>query len=139
MTLTKSIGVTALMVVVLVRPAWAEIIDRVVAVVAGQIVTQSDVAGATALGLAGSLDELIDRTLMLNEVRRVAPPDPAAAALDARVAQIRRKFASAEAMTSALAASGIDDPAVRAYAADDLRLSAYLDDRFSSAAQPGDE
>ena len=61
----------------------AEIIDRVLAILPGQIVTLSDVEAAIDLGLvevpagtdriAGGLSALIDRMLMLNEVRRVAP------------------------------------------------------------------
>ena len=84
-------------------------------------------------------EEVIDRTLMLNEIRRVAPPEPAPAAVEARIARMRGKFGSPEALAQALSASGLDESAMRAYAADDLRLAAYLDDRFSSGAQPGDE
>ena len=117
----------------------AEVIDRIVAVVAGQIVTQSDVTAFTSLGLAGSLDDLIDRALELNEVRRVAPPEPATAAIEARMARIRARFPSTDALARALSAAGLDETALRVYAADDLRLASYLDERFSSAAQPGDE
>ena len=123
----------------LATSASAEIIDRIVAVVAGQIITKSDVDAAAAFGLAPDLQALIDRTLMLNEVRRVAPPEPAAAALEARAAQIRAGFASPAAFARALEIGGLDESAVRSYAADDLRLSAYLDERFSSASLPTDE
>jgi hypothetical protein len=119
--------------------ASAEIIDRIVAVVGGQIIAKSDVDAAAAFGLAPDLQALIDRILMLNEVRRVAPPDPAAAPLDARVARIRANFATPDAFARALALSGLDEAAVRSYAADDLRLSAYLDERFSSASLPTEE
>ncbi len=82
----------------------AEVIDRVLAILPGQIITLSDVEAALDLGLveapagadriAGGLSAVIDRVLMLNEVRRVAPPEPSAAAIDARVARIRQRFAS---------------------------------------------
>jgi hypothetical protein len=62
----------------------AETIDRVLAVVAGQIITLSDVNAARALGLqspgdAGDpvrvvLSKLVDRELVLAEVERYAPP-----------------------------------------------------------------
>jgi hypothetical protein len=117
----------------------AEIIDRVVAVVGGQIVTQSDVDAAAALGLAPTLQALIDRMLMLNEVRRVAPPDPPPAAVDARAAQIRAGSATPAAFVRTLELSGLDESAVKFYAADELRLSAYLDERFLSASQPSDD
>ena len=38
-----------------------------------------------------------------------------------------------------LAASGIDESVLRLYAADDLRLASYLDERFSAASQPTDQ
>ena len=38
-----------------------------------------------------------------------------------------------------MALGGIDAAALRVYAADDLRLTAYLDERFSSGAQPTDD
>ena len=119
--------------------ASAEIIDRIVAVVAGQIITKSDVDAAVAFGLAPDLQALIDRTLMMSEVRRVAPPEPAPAAREARAAQMRAGFATPDAFVRALEIGGLDDAAVRSYAADDLRLSAYLDERFSSASLPTEE
>src|SRR5687768_5384556 len=77
----------------------AEIIDRVLAILPGQIITLSDVEAALDLGLvelptggdriAAGLNAVVDRVLMLNEVRRIAPPEPASAAIDARVARMR--------------------------------------------------
>jgi hypothetical protein len=127
----------------------AEIIDRVLAILPGQIVTLSDVEAALDLGLvqapadgdriAGGLTAVIDRILMLHEVRRVSPPDASPAAIDARVASIRQRFGSAADMSRLLAARGLDEAVLRLYAADDLRLASYLDERFSAAAQPTDE
>jgi hypothetical protein len=133
-----------------VRSASAEIIDRILAVVAGQIITKSDVDAARALGLLAmrpgeaqdekaALAALIDRVLMLNEVRRVVPREPTEAAIDARVAAVRSRFSSPTAFQQALEASGIDESVVRIYAEDDLSLAAYLDERFSAAAQPTDQ
>jgi len=119
-------------------PASAEVIDRVVAVVSGQIITQSDVDAAMSFGTAGNLQELVDRMLMLSEVRRVAPPDPAPAAVQARLARMRGRFATSAALERALAASGLEESALAVFAADDARLTAYIDDRFSAAAQPTD-
>jgi hypothetical protein len=131
--------VIALALLLVAASTSAEIIDRIVAVVGGQIITQSDLSAAVGFGLAPDLQGLIDRTLMLNEVRRVAPPDPAPAALDARVAGIRANFATPDAFARALKVAGLNEEAVRSYAADDLRLTAYLDERFLSASLPTDE
>lgn len=129
--------------------ASGEIIDRVLAILPGQIITQTDVQAALDLGLveaaAGSdrlatgLSALIDRVLMLNEVRRVTPPEPSVAAVEARVGRIRQRFDSPAALARVLAASGVDETVLRVYAADDLRLASYLEERFSAASQPTDQ
>ncbi len=127
----------------------AEVIDRVLAILPGQIITLSDVEAALDLGLveapagaervAGGLSAVIDRVLMLNEVRRVAPPEPSRAAVDERVARIRQRFSTPAELSRVMAARGLDETVVRLFAADDLRLASYLDERFSAAAQPTDE
>jgi hypothetical protein len=129
--------------------ARAEIIDRVLAILPGQIITLSDVEAAIDLGLVeppagadrigGGLAALIDRLLMLNEVRRVVPAEPTEAAIDARVGRMRQRFPSPAELARVLAARGVDETILRIYAADDLRLAAYLDERFSGASQPTDE
>jgi hypothetical protein len=129
--------------------ARAEIIDRVLAILPGQIITQSDVNAALDLGLveapqgtdrgSAGLSALIDRVLMLNEVRRVVPPEPSQVAIEARVQRIRQRFDSPAALALVLAASGIDESVLNAHAADDLRLASYLDERFSGASQLTDE
>ena len=73
---------------------------------------------------------------MLDEVRRVMPPDPAPSAVQARLAQMRGRFDSPAALARALAAGGLDDSILEVHAADDLRLSGYLEERFGVAAQP---
>ena len=129
--------------------ARAEIIDRVLAILPGQIITLSDVEAALDLGLvdtpaggnriADGLSAVIDRMLMLNEVRRVAPAEPSPAAIEARVALIRQLIGAAADVARLLAARGLDETVLRLYAADDLRLASYLDERFSAAAQPTDD
>jgi len=133
------------------QTASAEIIDRILAVVSGQIITKTDVEAARTLGLiearAGesqssdeaALQALIDRVLMLSEVRRVVPREPTEADITARVEAIRQRFPSPAALQQALAATGISEPVIRIFAEDDLSLAAYLDERFSAAAQPTDQ
>jgi hypothetical protein len=144
------LGFVVAVAVFAAQPASAEIIDRILAVVGGQIITKSDVDAAQALGLieagAGNgqaadsaLQALIDRVLMLNEVRRVVPREPTQAAIDARVAAVRNRFPSLSAFQAALSASGINESVVGVYAEDDLSLAAYLDERFSAASQPTDQ
>ena len=130
-------------------PVSGEIIDRVLAILPGQIITLSDVVSAADLGIvnvsagegreAAALSALIDRILMLNEVRRVMPPEPSSAAVDAQMARIRQRFDSAASLARVLVAGGIDESVLRMFAADDLRLASYLDERFAAASQPTDQ
>jgi hypothetical protein len=135
--------------------AWAPvsaagpIIDRILAAVSGTILTLSDVHAAIGLGLvkthgaedhvAAGLDQLIDRALMLIEVERYAPPDPDEAAVDDRLADLRRQFSSEEELQRALAAYGISGSRLRAIARDDLRLQAYLAQRFTARTRVSDD
>ena len=135
--------VVVLGVFVMARPLSAETIDRVLAVVAGQLITLSDVTAARDLGLQSAdnaadpvraiLSKLIDRELILAEVDRYAPPEPAAVAVDREVERIRARFPSADALAAALARSGIDEKQLRETVRQDLRMRAYLDQRFATA------
>jgi hypothetical protein len=121
----------------------AETIDRVLAVVAGQLITLSDVTAARDLGLESAegaadpvrviLTKLIDRELMLVEVDRYGPPEPSAEAVDREVEQVRARFASPDAFNAALVRSGIDEKHLRETLRQNLRMAAYLDQRFTSA------
>jgi hypothetical protein len=120
----------------------AEIIDRALAVVAGVVITQSDATAASELGLVtidGTGDPLqavlawlVDRQLMLMEVDRSLPPEPSAAAVDRRVQSIRDRFPSASAFDAVLRRSGIDEMRLRRTLRDQLRIDAYLDQRFTA-------
>ena len=122
----------------------AETIDRVLAVVAEQLITQSDVTAAIDLGLQSAdaapdpvravLSKLIDRELVLAEVDRYAPAEPTAEAVDREVLRVRERFRSQAELDAALARSGIDEKHLRETLRQDLRLRAYLDQRFSTAA-----
>jgi hypothetical protein len=120
----------------------AETIDRVLAVVAGQVILLTDVSAARELGLQpaqGSdpvravLSKLIDRQLMLVEVDRYSPPEPTAASIDQAAAEVRARFATAGAYESELARCGIDEQHLRETLRQDLRIRAYLEQRFPAA------
>lgn len=130
-------------VVLLAGAPRGEVIDRVLAVVAGQPITLSDVIGARDLGLQSAdgaadplraiLSKLIDRELMLAEVERYGPPEPTADAVDREVARIRARFSSADAYAAAAARSGIDVRHLRETARQTLLIDAYLVQRFTAA------
>src|SRR4051812_17830066 len=120
----------------------AETIDRVLAVAAGQVITLSDVTAAIDFGLQtpgdavdpvrAVLTKLIDRELVLAEVDRYAPPEPTAEAVDREIARVRQRFPAGAAFDAALARSGIDEQHLRETLRQDLRMRAYLDQRFSA-------
>ena len=128
----------------------AEIIDRVLAILPGQIITLSDVEAALDLGLveapaggdrvAGGLSARhrsradVERSAARGAARAVACRDRRAG----RAHSSARSARAAE-LSRVLAARGLDETVLRLYAADDLRLASYLDERFSAAAQPTDE
>lgn len=120
----------------------AETIDRVLAVVGGVVITQSDATAAFELGLVdiaptedpmgAALAKLIDRQLMLTEVDRYAPPDPPVEAVDRRLQSLRGKFSDGRTYTAALTRSGIDEARLRRMVRDQIRIDSYLDQRFTS-------
>jgi hypothetical protein len=122
--------------------ARAEIIDRVLAVVGGELIMLSDVQAARDLGLVAPsrtadpirevLTQLIDRTLQLAEVERYAPPDPTREDVDREVERVRARFATQDAFEKALERSGMDQARLRERLRDDLWIQAYLDQRFAT-------
>lgn len=125
-----------------------EIIDRVLAVAAGNLIMLSDVTAARDLGLVTPgvtldplreiLSRLIERALVLAEVDRYAPPEPEVDAVDRAVQTVRTRFSTSEAFGAALARAGLDASHLRETLRGDLRIRAYLDQRFT-VAPPGEE
>jgi parvulin-like peptidyl-prolyl isomerase len=138
--------VAAVMVVIALASAAADIVDRVMAVVNGNIVTQSDVYGALVFGLVtpadgqdrlgSGLEELIERELVLAEVNRYSPPEPSEEQIDAIAAQMRARFPSPDAYRRALEANGYTDDRVRAAARDTIRIQSYVNQRFGTSLRP---
>lgn len=126
----------------------AEVIDRVLAVVDGVVITLSDVAAASALGLVPEensddrtgavLARLINRQLILGEVDRYAPSEPSNESIEQELQSIRSRFASTDAYNVALTRLGLDDKRLRQTVRDSFRIRAYLEQRFA-VPSPGDE
>jgi len=145
--------VCAALVGVLVRfapgAAAEEVIDRVLAVAVGDVITLSDVKAATVLGLIdpGSaadpvrevLSRLIDRALILDEVDRYVPPEPSTEAVEQAFAAVRARFDSDRAFAKVLALVGLTESGLRRTLREDLRIRAYLDQRFPATAPEGRE
>ncbi len=145
---------TLALAAVLSTAVWAvpasgrEILDRVLAIVGGHIVTLSDARAAVALGLAGpsrsadpiadAVAVLIDRRLILTEVDRYQVPDPDAAAVERRLAELAARLPADVPLDLVLSALALDREGLRRLARDDLRMAAYLAQRFG-LIRPSDE
>jgi hypothetical protein len=119
-----------------------EVIERVLAVVAGDLILLSDAKAARDFGLVvpgtgadpirSVLSQLIDRSLILAEVDRYAPPEPGAEAVDLELRGVRGRFPSPQTLDAALAGAGIDENHLRETVRENLRIRAYLDQRFAT-------
>jgi hypothetical protein len=122
-------------------------IDRIMAVVGGQPITLSDVAGVRQFQLIEVpgdapdpigfvVDRLIDRTLMLAEVNRFQPPEPDASEIDSRVNEMQARAGSTAAFEKSLAMTGMTAEQIRRFVRDSLRMDTYVNQRFGSILDP---
>jgi hypothetical protein len=121
-----------------------DVIDRIMAVVGAQPIMLSDVQAAmlfgfippappgTADAVGYGMERLIGRTLILVEVERYQPPEPAPESIAARLADIQQKFPSSQAFDSALKDTGLTVDQLRREIRDDLRMQTYLNQRFGT-------
>jgi hypothetical protein len=125
-----------------------ELIERTLAIVGGQVITLSDVRTAIALGLvdgehARSVDaatsRLVERFLVLREVQRYQPPEPEETRIEAELDNVRRRFAAPGELAAALDLGGFNETRLRAWLRDDVRIAAYLGQRFAAVGVPSDE
>jgi hypothetical protein len=129
-----------------------QLVDRVVAIVGGTLITLSDVRAADAFGLVEVNDvndgsdrttlvarALIDRELMRLEVDRFSALDFDASEIDRRMQFIRGRFPSEESFAAALADVAMTEERLRAFIRDDLRIAAYIRERFGAARAVTDE
>ncbi|HKT81152.1 MAG TPA: hypothetical protein VJP86_13090 [Vicinamibacterales bacterium] len=140
MTRLTLVAAAVLLMMMTTAARAAELIDRVLAVAAGTLITLSDVNTARELHLIAAptegdpvqviLPRLIDRALMLAEVERYAPPEPTDADVNERLEGIQKTFPSPEAFRQAMTRVGTDAAHLRETLRQDLRLLMYLDQRF---------
>lgn len=123
----------------------AQTIDRLMAVVGGEPIFLSDVRDARALRLLDGaadaseeavLERLIERRLVLAEVARYLRTPPAPADVDRAVEAWTARAGGVAARDAAIARASASLDMARAFLADTLRIEAYIDQRFTAAAQP---
>ncbi len=137
----------ALLLVLCVGVAHADVIDRIMAVVGLQPITLSDVTAALQFHLvevppgtpdpvAYAVERLIERTLALAEVERFQPPEPDPIEITTRIDELERRAGSTAAFEKLLAVTGMTRDQVRRYLRDDLRITTYLNQRFGANTGP---
>ena len=125
--------------------AQQQLLDKVLARIGTNAVTLSDVRAAVGLGLIDATSEddpdavnqMVNRQLMLAEVTRFPPPEPAPAAVDQEVAAMK-KHAGAR-LDDLMKATGLDEMRLGDLARVTLRIQAYVAQRFGTSRPVSDE
>jgi hypothetical protein len=122
--------------------AGGQLIDRVLARVDGNAITLTDVQAALGLGLVqprpgedpetSAREQLIEHELLLAEIARFPPPEPAAADIEKEIASLEAN--AGRRLEALMQATGLDAQRIREMARDTLRIQAYLNQRFGTAA-----
>ena len=112
-------------------------LDGVLVKLGADVITSSDVRQARLLKLVDAgggdqaiLDALVKRRLVLEELGRNPPAEPLPPAIAARRAQWVATLGTDVDLPALLARAGFSESAVQAWWRDDLRIAAYLDQRF---------
>jgi hypothetical protein len=120
----------------------AQVIDRVAARVNGSLILLSDVRAAAALGIIepgpepDEIRQMVHRQLLVGEIMRFPPQEPAAAAVEAEVARMRARVPDLAALRRD---HGLAEGQIEALARESLRIEAYLAQRFGFNGLPSDE
>jgi hypothetical protein len=80
---------------------------------------------------------LVSRQLVLAEVERFAPPEPAADVVARETAGLIGRLGSR--LVAVMESTGIDEARIEDIARDNLRIQAYLDQRFGTTVQLTEE
>ena len=118
------------------------VLDQVLVRFGGEIVTQLDVRQARMLKLVtvatdtdqAYVDALVNRRLILAELRRMPPAEPAAEAVDLQRRQWERAVGAGGTLTEVLERAGMTEAGLRGWLRDDVRIQTYVDERFGGRA-----
>jgi hypothetical protein len=127
-------------------PSAQQLLDRVLARVDGLPITLTDVQAAIGLGIiqvgsgnaiAEGTQQMLDRQLELTEVQRFPPPEPAPDAVARETARL--KMNAGPRLPMLTQSTGLNEQRIADMARDNLRIAAYLDQRFGTTVQVNDE
>ena len=129
--------------------AQTQTLDRILAVVAGHVIMQSDVRAFIDMKLVDvaqtadpegtALTWLIERRLILDEVDRYVVADPPVALIERQLAEVRADYSNEDDFVQALEQGGYTVDDLRQVLTDNARRDAYLNDRFTVARLPSEE
>jgi len=141
-----SVWTGTLVCLLVLAPAPQVTLDRILAVVDGDLITLSDVRATRMLTLVPAaatdvmvVDVLVERRLVLAEMRRFQVADPSPAALAVRKGEWQSRMGTV-ALAPVFQDAGVGPEFLDRWLSDDLRREAYLDQRFAAldAARRGD-
>lgn len=136
----------ALLLWSLALPAGAQqLLDRVLARIGTEAITQTDVQALVEFGLVdaktptdpAAIRQAIERQLELKEVARFPPPEPPPAAVDQQLAAMNARVT--DRLETVMRVTGLDEARVRSLARDTLRIRQYLDQRFGITTQVSED
>jgi hypothetical protein len=129
------------------HPTAQQLLDRVLARVDGSPITLTDVQAAIGLGvvqlppgpdaMAAGTQLMIDRQLELTEVQRFPPPEPDATPVAREAARLTMNAGAR--LAALMQSTGLTEQRISDIARDNLRIAAYLDQRFGTVVQVSDE
>ena len=122
-----------------------QLLDRVLARIGTEAITQTDVQALLEFGLIdarsatdpAAVQLAIDRQLTLNEVARFPPSEPRANEVDQQLAEMKARVGGR--LDAVMQATGLDESRVRGLARDTLRIRSYIQQRFGIKAQVGED
>jgi len=121
-----------------------QLLDRVLARIGTEAITQTDVEALVEFGLIearsptvpAAVQQAIDRLLILKEVTRFPSAGPPAADVEQQLAAMKARVG--DRLGQMLQITGLDEDRLRGLARDTLRIRSYLQQRFGFA-QVGEE
>jgi hypothetical protein len=122
-----------------------QLLDRVLARIGTEAITQTDVEALVEFGLIearsptvpAAVQQAIDRQLVLKEVARFPPAEPLAAEVEKQLATMKARVG--DRLDQMLQITGLDEDRLRGLARDTLRIRMYLQQRFGISAQVGED
>ena len=122
-----------------------QLLDRVLARIGTEAITQTDVEALLEFGLIdarsptdpAAVQQAIDRHLTLNEVARFPPSEPPANEVEQQLATMKARVG--DRLEPLMRVTGLDESRVRGLARDTLRIRSYIQQRFGIKAQVGED